>query len=388
MMPCISVKGVVKTMYHCHTCFYLVGCQQRTFDIIKEMPPLDRFTHEFLQSCKPEAALTAMADAIFADLQEADWKTVLQTLSLHKKDGAELILLTEKNNVEALSNSKEVSDIWTTPMSDTEVRFRFLKWQQTWKSNKDFWLTCQYLETVINSVPNLIWYKTKDGIHVKVNDSFCAASGKTREQVEGQDHFYVWDVDPNDPETDENSCMESERITMESEETCVTEETVKTGAGMRIFTTYKSPLYDVDGSVMGTVGMGIDVTQERAYQQELMKQAQKVETIFTSLDCGILRYTVNGRRIIDVNEAALELLGYESQEELEANTFDMIVSSIVDEDKEKVAEFLTQSEIECGGNIGFCVRYKDGEMRTIMCDAEHSEENGELICQWFFLNFT
>jgi len=84
----------------------------------------------------------------------------------------------------------------------------------------------------------------------------------------------------------------------------------------------------------------------------------------------------------------LELLGYESQEELEANTFDMIVSSIVDEDKEKVAEFLTQSEIECGGNIGFCVRHKDGEMRAIMCDAEHSEENGELICQWFFLNFT
>ena len=375
-------------MYHCHTCFYLVGCQQRTFDIIKEMPPLDRFAHEFLQSCKPEAALTAMADVIFADLQEADWKAVLQTLALHKKNGAELILLTDKSNVETLFNSKEVSDIWITPMSDAEVRFRFLKWQQTWKSNKDFWLTRQYLETAINSVPNLIWYKTKDGIHVKVNDSFCAASGKTREQVEGQDHFYVWDVDPNDPETDENSCMESERITMESEETCVTEETVKTGAGMRIFTTYKSPLYDVDGSVMGTVGMGIDVTQERAYQQELMKQAQKVETIFTSLDCGILRYTVNGRRLIDVNEAALELLGYESQEELEANTFDMIVSSIVDEDKEKVAEFLTQSEIECGGNIGFCVRYKDGEMRTIMCDAEHSEENGELICQWFFLNFT
>ena len=175
---------------------------------------------------------------------------------------------------------------------------------------------------------------------------------------------------------------------MESEETCVTEETVKTGAGMRIFTTYKSPLYDVDGSVMGTVGVGIDVTQERTYQQELMKQTQKVETIFTSLDCGILRYTVNGRRLIDVNEAALELLGYESQEELEANTFDMIVSSIVDEDKEKVAEFLTRSETECGGSIGFCVRHKDGEMRTIMCDAEHSEENGELICQWFLLNFT
>ena len=375
-------------MYHCHTCFYWVGRQQRALDIMKGMPPLERFTHEFLQSCEPDDALTAKADVIFADLQGADWEDVLQALLQHKKDGAELILLAEKSRVEALSSSGEADDIWIMPISDAEVRFRFLKWQQAWKAGKDFWLTRQYLETTINNVPNLIWYKTKDGIHVKVNDSFCEASGKTREQAEGQDHFYIWDVDPDDPETDGNSCMESERITMENQMICVTEETVKTGAGMRIFTTYKSPLYDVDGSVMGTVGVGIDVTQERTYQQELIKQTHKVETIYTSLDCGILRYAVNGRRIIDANPAALELLGYESQQELEDNTSDMIISSIVDEDKEQVAEFLAQSELESGGSIGYRVRHKDGEIRTIMCDAEHSEENGECICQWFLLDFT
>lgn len=375
-------------MYHCHTRFYLVGRQQRAFGIMKEMPPLERFTHEFLQSPTPDDALTAQADVIFADLQQADWEDVLRALSLHKKDGAELILLAEKSLVEALSSRGEAYDIWAAPMSDAEVRFRFLKWQQAWKAGKDFWLARQYLETTINNVPNLIWYKTKDGIHVKVNDSFCEASGKTREQAEGQDHFHIWDVDPNDPEADGNSCMESERITMENQVICVTEETVKTGAGMRIFTTYKSPLYDVDGSVMGTVGVGIDVTQERAYQQELIKQTHKVETIYTSLDCGILRYTADGRQIIDANRAALELLGYGSQEELEANTSNMIVSSIVEEDKGKVAEFLAQSDSENGGSIGYRVQHKDGEIRTIMCDAEYSEENGERICQWFLLDFT
>lgn len=48
-------------------------------------------------------------------------------------------------------------------------------------------MTSQYLESAINSVPNLIWYKTKDGIHEKVNDSFCKTVNKTKAQVEGAD---------------------------------------------------------------------------------------------------------------------------------------------------------------------------------------------------------
>ena len=48
------------------------------------------------------------------------------------------------------------------------------------------------------------------------------------------------------------ACIESERIVMETGKTCVAEETVQTGDGTRLLTTYKSPLYNVDGVVMGT----------------------------------------------------------------------------------------------------------------------------------------
>ena len=42
---------------------------------------------------------------------------------------------------------------------------------------------------------------------------------------------------------------------------------------MRELKTYKSPLFDLDGSVMGTVGVAIDVTQERLYEQMMIKNA-------------------------------------------------------------------------------------------------------------------
>ena len=56
---------------------------------------------------------------------------------------------------------------------------------------KDAWQPSQYLEAAINSIPSLIWYKTKDGIHEKVNDSFCRTVNKTKEQVQGRGHAYT-----------------------------------------------------------------------------------------------------------------------------------------------------------------------------------------------------
>ena len=36
-------------MYHCHIRFYLTGHRYKLFEIIKELPPLDHFTHEFME---------------------------------------------------------------------------------------------------------------------------------------------------------------------------------------------------------------------------------------------------------------------------------------------------------------------------------------------------
>lgn len=66
--------------------------------------------------------------------------------------------------------------------------------------------------------------------------------------------------------------MESDNEVMTKKKTIVAEELVKSGDDMRLLTTFKSPLYDLDGSVMGTVGVGIDITKERAYEQEITKK--------------------------------------------------------------------------------------------------------------------
>ena len=372
-------------MYHCHIHFYLAGHQCREFEIIKEMPPLENFTHEFSQSDEPDRVTAAKADVILANLKDMDIKKALGLLLPDKRKEAELIVLSDKAVILDLEdNLTEIKDIWTVPMSEEEIRFKFLRWQQTYKMSKDYWETSHFFESTINSVPNLIWYKDKAGLHEKVNDSFCKAVNKKKSQIEGRGHAYIWDVEQDDP-----ACIESEHQVMSTRKTCVSEETIKTGDGTKLLTTYKSPLYNIDGSVMGTVGVAIDITQERAYEQELIKRNRMMETVFTSIDCGVLCHTVDGSKILSINTAALKILGYETLDELMSDGFDMVAQSVIDEDKEKVRECLGRLKNE-GDSVSmeYSVKHADGTIIHVMGNMKLLKENGELFYQRFLLDCT
>lgn len=375
-------------MYHCHLHLYFVGCPDKVIEVIKEMPPLDSFTHEFSESLTPKQSLISKADIIFASTQETNLEHTLQTLCSHKPNSCQLILLTEKKQVSLITDYlPKITDIWILPLSEEELRFRFLKWQQTCKMSKDYWQSEHFLEATINSVPNLIWYKTKDGLHEKVNDSFCKTVNKTKEQVQGRDHYYIWDVDRNDPANANLVCVDSELEVFAKRKTCIFEETVKTGDDIRLLTTYKSPLYDLDGSIMGTVGIGIDVTKERAYEEEIIRKNNVLEMMFTSLDCGILCHSLDGSRIISINDAALKLLGYDSLEEMAE--FNMVAQSVLDEDKPVLRKSIKKlKKAGDSTNVEYRVQHKDGSILHIMGNIKLIEENGELFYQRFLLDCT
>ena len=372
-------------MYHCHTHIYLSGCAGRVFKIIREMEPLAHFTHTFTESDGVDERLAAEADVIFANLQGRNVKEAVQTVVQSKRKAVELILLADKEQISFLADDlDDIADIWTVPMSDEEVRFRFLRWQKAYLRSKEAWQTSQFLESTINSTPNLVWYKNKDGIHEKVNDSFCSTVNKTREQVEGRGHAYIWDVEQDDP-----ACIESEEKVMNSGRTCISEETIQVSDGKRTLITYKSPLYDIDGSVMGTVGLGIDVTREREYEQEVIKKARTLEAIFTTIDCGVLCHSLDGTRILSVNKAALAILDCDSKEELLAKGFDMVAATVVDEDKPILQSLIKElKKVGDSCSVEYRVKHKNGDILHIMGNVKLIEENGELFYQRFLLDCT
>lgn len=374
-------------MYHCHFRLYLTGRSCNAFDIIKKTPSLAHFTHIISESDRPDKELAAQADAIIVNCSEMDIHKDLASLLSHKKEQARMIFMSDREQAETLFSDAALQgfcDVWVLPLSDAEVAFRFSKWLEICKLRADFQETSHFLDATINHTPNLIWYKDKNGIHEKVNDSFCQTVNKTKQQVEGQGHAYIWDVEQDDP-----ACIESEREVMCKRQTCVSEEVIQTGDGLKTLTTYKSPLFDLDGSVMGTVGVAIDVTQERAYEKSLLQKNRTLETIFSSIDCGVMRHSMDGTRILSVNRTALRILGYDTLEELAADGFHLIAASVIEEDRERLQTSIrTLKQDGDSVSVEYRVRHKDGELLHVMGNVKILEENGELVYQRFLLDCT
>ena len=372
-------------MYHCNIQFYLIGGQCGIFESVKGITSLEHFTHTFIESDVPEEGLIRQADVILADLQGTDAGNILQKLITHKKKEAELILLVRGDQAENLADDlSEVEDMWIAPISEKELEFRFRRWQRSYKLKKDLWQSDQFLNASINSSPDMIWFKDKEGIHEIVNDSFCKVVNKTKEQVQGRGHAYIWNVEQEDP-----ACIESEREVMQKGETCMSGEVIQTGDGERLLTTYKSPLYNYDGSVMGTVGVAIDVTKERAYEQEIINKNRTMEMLFSTMDCGVMCHSIDGTQLISVNQAALRLLGYESQEELMADSFDMVAQSVLEEDKERLRKCIKSlTKVGESVSVEYRVQHKEGNILHILGNIKLIEEDGKLYYQRFLLDFT
>ncbi len=372
-------------MYHCHVQFFLIGFENILAECIEKIAPLENFTHTFFKSDELEVDAVKNADVLFVNLQHMDVEETLRVLTAHMKDGAELILLADKNRImDSIEDLSGVKDIWLLPLSENEMGFRFRKWQKDYKQRMDLWQSQQFMNLCINGSPNLIWFKDKDGVHEIVNDSFCKVVNKTKEQVTGRKHAYIWDVEQDDP-----ACIESEQEVMRKRETCVSEEIIQTGDGERTLTTYKSPLYDIDGSVMGTVGVAVDVTKEQIYRDEINKQNKTLEMLFSTMDCGVMCHSMDGKRIISINRAALELLGYESLDEMEQDGFDMVAQTVEDEDKQKLREGIN-SLTRAGDSVSveYSVQHKDGKRLYILGNVKLIEEGGEKYYQRFLLDFT
>ncbi len=366
-----------------HIC--IAGLDDSVAQQIQDAVPFGPFTHNVERVDALGDAEVHRADLIVMAVPDEVAAARLEAVLDEKRRSTHVIAVCEPSMAAALEPAYErLADLWRLPLEPAEAAWRFGQWQRRVKTAADAWQNNQFLEATINSIPCLVWYKTKDGVHEKVNDSFCATVNKAKDDVQGRRHAYIWDVEQDDP-----ACIESEEKVMATGTTCVAEETVQTGGGTRLLTTYKSPLYNIDGNVMGTVGVAIDITQERAYEQDLIEKNQTLETIFTAMDCGVLTHSIDGSRVVGVNQAALNILGYSSVDDMMGHGFDMIASSVLDEDKEMLRQkFATLTHVGDSVSIEYRVRHDDGTLVHIMGNVKLIEKDGELLYQRFLLDYS
>ena len=198
----------------------------------------------------------------------------------------------------------EIDDVWDTE-DPAELTERFERLLKRHSAEFNAWFFEQTLYTTIDTIPDMLWYKRIDGIHMMVNKAFTEIVHKKRDDVIGRDHFYIWDA-PRPTEGNEFACAESEEIAIRTGKCYICDEPVKTREGMKQFTTYKTPVYDMFGNVFGTVGVGHDVTNFSNLGIELSILVENIPfpmVIFTA-----------DMRVVKMNEAFAEIAGLSADE--------------------------------------------------------------------------
>lgn len=261
-------------MYRVNLHLWLEGLPESVVRQLHNMEPMPRFQHEFLENRHLSECSAKQANVvIFTDTSGLQPTEVRHVAGIH----ASCIFCTAHPERLTPQELEALDELWPLPLTEPLVQFFFGRLQKQLKEKKDAWLCRMYWDTTINMLPDMIWYKNKIGAHLAVNDAFCRAVGKTKEDIHGRGHYYIWGLTPDEYAKGEYVCLETETAVMEAGKPCVFDEQVKSEKGLCQLKTYKAPIFDEDGAILGTVGVARDVTTEHAYEQKILDMARTDE---------------------------------------------------------------------------------------------------------------
>ena len=259
-------------MYEVNLRIMLAGLPPEAAEAIQQIPARERFSHGFaLASRFSECPLQSGAFDVVIFTEEAMESLSLPLVCQSAGEKARCILVTSHPQDIAKEELELLDEIWPAPLTETIAAHYFDRFVQKLKDIKEAWLCKTYWQTTINTSPDLIWYKDKVGAHLEVNDAFCEAVGREKNDIRGRGHYYIWGLTKDQYEKGEFVCNETEEAVMKAGRAmCFNEHVLSKRNGMRRLRTFKCPLFDEDGTIMGTVGVAMDVTREREYQKKII----------------------------------------------------------------------------------------------------------------------
>lgn len=124
----------------------------------------------------------------------------------------------------------------------------------------DLELTKNQLYTLIDSLPDLIWYKDLNGDHIDVNDAFCKSVSRCRKEIKYRNQGFIMGLTEEEFANGEFACVTTDNHVIKEQVTSLFDEKVLIHNEMRQFKTYKTALKGRNGESIGTVGLAHDVT--------------------------------------------------------------------------------------------------------------------------------
>lgn len=211
-------------------------------------------------------------DAIVSDYQMPDEDGILFLKSLRRaNDRIPFILLTGKGReeivIEALNSG---ADAYLQKGGAPKAQFAELahKIRLTVKARRNEQerrLVETRLFTLIHAIPDLVWMKDEAGTYLSCNTVFERLFGAREEEIVGRTDYDFVEKEAAD------SFREHDRKAMAACKPTSNEEwiTYKNDGHRALLETTKTPVYGTNGTLIGVLGIGRDITLRKQHEEEL-----------------------------------------------------------------------------------------------------------------------
>ena len=221
-----------------------------------------------------------------------------------------------------ISGSRQVkialtlSLLWIIGLAGIGLGVTNLRKQDSWRRRAEEALRNSEarLHTLVQTIPDLIWLKDKDGVYLSCNPMFERFFGAREADIVGKTDYDFVDRELAD------SFREHDRKAMAAGKPTSNEEWITfADDGHRAFLdTIKTPMVDGRGKLIGVLGIGRDITDRRQAEEALRQSEQRYRSILENMEEGYYEGGPGGN-LTFANDAFYRILGRSEEELLGTN---------------------------------------------------------------------
>jgi PAS domain S-box-containing protein len=230
------------------------------------------------------------------------------------------------------------------------------------------------LHSIIDSSPDSIFVKDSSLRMVLCNTALAHAIGKEPEDTYGKsDIENGWSVDlvKGNPEKGIVGWEKDDLAALSGGTVHVAAEPSDFDKGIRYYDTTKFPLRDPDGSVIGLVGIGRDVTDQKEKEAQLRASEERYRNLIELAADGILVLDKAGNFVM-VNSTLCGILGYDRETLLGMNLLDTYPDDMRDVGQQRI------DQLKAGQSLRFerPMKRMDGSHIDVEVSARGLENGG------------